>query len=195
MEGLHCLKYVLQKGDYMCKTDLKNAYFSVPLPKDSRKLAQFLSAWNLYEFLYLCFGLGLAPRKFTKLLKVPILVLRRLITRIIIYLDNLLILGNNMIKIFMTMDCDFPIATSKPCDKSEEVCARSCTRNRVLGVDCEFLNYGLSLLEEKIGKIKDQHLRLYKASEVSLLDLTKLIGKQSLTIQVVRSARLQFRFL
>ena len=32
MEGLK--KYVLQKRDYMCKTDLKDAYFSVPLHKD-----------------------------------------------------------------------------------------------------------------------------------------------------------------
>ena len=42
MEGLHCLKYVLQKGDYMCKVDLKDAYLKVPLHKDSRKLVRFL---------------------------------------------------------------------------------------------------------------------------------------------------------
>ena len=34
MEGLHCLKCVLHKGDYMCKTDLNDAYFSIPLHKD-----------------------------------------------------------------------------------------------------------------------------------------------------------------
>ena len=38
MEGLHCLKYVLQKGDYMCKIDLEDEYDSVPQLKDSRKL-------------------------------------------------------------------------------------------------------------------------------------------------------------
>ena len=42
MEGLHCLKYVLQKRDYICKVDLKDAYCSVPLHKDSRKLVRFL---------------------------------------------------------------------------------------------------------------------------------------------------------
>ena len=52
----------------------------------------------------------------------------------------------------------------------------------------------LSLPEEKIVKIKDQCLSLYKGSEVSLLDLTKLIGTLSSILQAVLPARLQFRF-
>ena len=104
VEGLHCLKYVLQKRDYMCKIDLKDAYFSVPLHKDSRKLVQFLWAGNLYEFLCLCLGLRPDPRIFTKLLKVPISVLRRLMISIIIYLDDLLVLGNSMSEIFTARD-------------------------------------------------------------------------------------------
>ena len=53
----------------------------------------------------------------------------------------------------------------------------------------------LSLPEKKIGQIKDQCLRLYNASEVSLLDLTKLIGTLSSTIQTVLPSCLQFRVL
>ena len=79
--------------NYVCKIDLKDAYFSIPVHKDSRKAVRFLWAGNLHEFLYLCFGLGPAPRIFTKLLKVPISVLRRLMIRVIIYLDDLFILG------------------------------------------------------------------------------------------------------
>ena len=104
VEGLHCLKYVLQKRDYMCKIDLKDAYFSVPLHKDSRKLVRSLWARNLYEFLCLCFGLGPAPRIFTKLLKIRISVLRRLMISIIIYLDDLLVSGNGMSEIFTARD-------------------------------------------------------------------------------------------
>ena len=33
MEGLQNLKYMLLTGDYMCKIDLKDADFSVPLEK------------------------------------------------------------------------------------------------------------------------------------------------------------------
>ena len=33
MKGLQNLKYLLEKGDYMCTLDLKYTYFSVPLEK------------------------------------------------------------------------------------------------------------------------------------------------------------------
>ena len=41
MEGLQNLKYILQKGDYMCKLNLKDAHFSVPLEKNSRQFVRF----------------------------------------------------------------------------------------------------------------------------------------------------------
>ena len=53
----------------------------------------------------------------------------------------------------------------------------------------------LPLPKENIVEIKNQCLSFYKASEVSLLDLTKLMGILSSTIQAVIPARLQFRFL
>ena len=52
----------------------------------------------------------------------------------------------------------------------------------------------LPLPKENIVEIKNQSLSFYKASEVSLLDLTKLMGILSSTIQAVIPARLQFRF-
>jgi len=58
MEGLHCLKDLLQPGDYMCKIDLKDAYFSIPLDQKSKKCTRFSWKGNLYEFECLYFGLG-----------------------------------------------------------------------------------------------------------------------------------------
>ena len=58
----------------------------------------------MYEFVCLCFGLRTALRILTKLLKVPVSVLRRLMIRDIIYLNDLLILGNSMNKIFLARD-------------------------------------------------------------------------------------------
>ena len=104
MEGLNLLQNMLQKGDYMCKLDLKDAYFCVPLKKESRKYVRFQWEGTLYEFLCLCFGLGPAPLIFTKILKVPISLLRRLQIRVIIFLDDMLLMSQTLEELLMSRD-------------------------------------------------------------------------------------------
>ena len=92
--------------------------------------------------------------------------------RVIIYLDDLLILGNSMSKIitardsviFLLQHLGFVINLKKRVFNPVQ--------------DIEFFDLivnsqamTLSLPKEKIVKIKDQCPSLYKASEVSLLDL------------------------
>ena len=78
MEGLHCLKFLLEQNDFMCKIDLKDGYFGIPLRKQSSLYVRFNWQGNLYEYLCLCFGLGPASKVFTKLVKIPIALLRRI---------------------------------------------------------------------------------------------------------------------
>ena len=96
MEGLQSLKYLLDQGDFLCKIDLKDAYFAIPLEKTSRKYKRFLWEGDLYKFTCLCFGLACAPQIFTKLLKVPFALLKRLNVRVVIYLDDMLIFGRSI---------------------------------------------------------------------------------------------------
>ena len=98
------LNHIIQEGDWMCKLDLKDAYFSVPLDRSSRKFVRFQWKGTPYEFLCLCFGLGPAPRVFTKLLKLPIFLLRKINIRVIIYLDDMLILSHTIREAHMTKD-------------------------------------------------------------------------------------------
>ena len=56
MERLHCLRNTLKKGDYMCKLDLKDAYFSVLLNPASRKFVRFLWSGKLYDFFTFVLG-------------------------------------------------------------------------------------------------------------------------------------------
>ena len=57
-----------------------------------------------YEFICLCFGLGPAPRIFTKLMKIPISILRRINISVLIYLDDMLIMGQTLEEIQMSRD-------------------------------------------------------------------------------------------
>ena len=101
-EGLHCLKFLPEQDDLLCKINLKEAYFSVPLNKNSQKFVRFQWSGSLYQFLCLCFGVW--PRIFVKLLKVPITLLRRVNIRIIIYLDHMLLMGRTLPEILMARD-------------------------------------------------------------------------------------------
>ena len=66
MEGIHLVKDLLHKEDWMVKLDFKDAYFAVPIHQDHRKLLQFHWKGKVYQFNCLPFGLSSAPRVFTK---------------------------------------------------------------------------------------------------------------------------------
>ena len=97
--------------------------------------------------------------------------------KVIIYLKDLLILGNGMSEIFMARDSEIFLLQ----DLGFGINLKKCLLDPPQEI--EFLRLivnsqtiTLSLPEEKIEKINDQCLRLYKASEV------KLIGTLSSTI-------------
>ena len=95
MEGLKNVQDLIEEGDWLVKLDLSDAFFLVPLHRDSRKLTAFHWKGIDYEFRVLCFGLSCAPIVFTKLLKVPMAFLRKMAIRAVMYLDDLPNLGRS----------------------------------------------------------------------------------------------------
>lgn len=79
----------------MVKLDLKDAYFTVSIWEKRQKFLKFIWKDNLFEFACLPFGLVSAPRVFTKLMKPVVCLLRHLVIRVIIYLDDLLIMAES----------------------------------------------------------------------------------------------------
>ena len=104
MEGLHLLRDLLQEGDYMCKIDLRNAYFIKPINQKYRKYLKFKWEGTLYEFLCLCLGLCPAPLIFIEITKVPISLLRRPNIRLIVYLDDMLIMVRSVQELIFHRD-------------------------------------------------------------------------------------------
>ena len=93
MEDLSHLPSVLRRGDFMCKIDLKDAYQTIPIAKKSRIYLRFLWRGKLYQFTCLPFGLRSSPRIFTKVLKPLLVYLRALGVRLLVYLDDILIMA------------------------------------------------------------------------------------------------------
>lgn len=60
--GLSLVKKPIQKGEFLCKLDVKDVYFSVALHKISQKYDRFPWWGSFYGFLCLCFDLEPGPR-------------------------------------------------------------------------------------------------------------------------------------
>ena len=196
MEGLHCLKYLLEKKDFLCKIDLKDSYFSVPLCMSSRKFVRFVWSGNLYEFLCLCFGLGPALRIFSKLLKVPKALLRRLNIRLKIHLDDILLMGRTLEEILMSRDTSvFLLQHLSFVINLKKLVLKPSQQIEFLGLKIDALTMTLTLTEENIEKVILKCQNLLSHSQTNVLELTKLIGLMSSTVQAILSACLKLRYL
>ena len=135
MESLLLIENTVKKN----KLDLKDTYFRSPLSEDARKYARFYWKGNLYKFFCPCFGLVPGPYIFTKSLKVPVVFLRRLSSLIIIYQDDMLIIGKSVEETLVYRDKVILLMQELGfCDKSGEIGNDSNTNNSVLGYKIRF---------------------------------------------------------
>ena len=81
-------------GDYIVSLDLKDTYFSVPIFRPHCKYLDFIWRDQRYDFTCLPFGYSLAPRVFTKIFKPIVAQLRVNGLRIVIFLDDILIIAS-----------------------------------------------------------------------------------------------------
>lgn len=92
MEGIHLLRDLLQDGDWMVHLDFKDAYLTIPIFLPHRLFLQFQRGPQIFEFTSLPFGLSSTPWCFTKMMKPMVEYLRAEGVRLIIYLDDILLL-------------------------------------------------------------------------------------------------------
>ena len=196
MEGLKDVKNLLRKGDWMCKLDLKDAYFSVPVNPRSRKLIRFLWKGTLYEFLCLAFGLGPAPRIFTKLMKVPVTLLRKLGIRIVIYLDDMLLMASSLEGIKLARDTTLFLFHHLGLVINMKKSVLDPDRIMdFLGIIVNSLSLSFSLPEAKVQKLTLLCQEAHTAPVITLRSLCSLLGKLRATAPAVTPAPLQLRYL
>ena len=85
--------YHERPGDWMVQVDLKDAYFTIPIHLHHQQFMRFRVERLCYQFTCLLFGLSCAPWTFTKVIKPLMTLLRTWGIRIIVYIDDMLILA------------------------------------------------------------------------------------------------------
>ena len=95
MASLKDVSQTLRRGDWAATIDLKDAYLHVPIASEHRRFLRFWWRGNRFQFRRLPFGLSSAPRTFTRLTWPLVTLCRANRVRVIVYLDDFLVLGRN----------------------------------------------------------------------------------------------------
>lgn len=87
MEDIQTIRKTARMVDWLAKIDLKDTYLSVPVREDCRRFLRFQWKSGVYEFLCL----SSAPLTIIKHLHQVVAYFRRMGIRVVIYLDDILI--------------------------------------------------------------------------------------------------------
>ena len=88
METVQSIRNSFQTGEWCTQIDIKDAYLHIPVQQRFRKYLRFTVDGVVYEFKTLPFGLNVAPRIFTLILKPVLAKLRGQGIRVQGYLDD-----------------------------------------------------------------------------------------------------------
>ena len=196
MEGIHTLRELLVRNDWLAKLDLKDAYFTVPIHRDHQKYLRFVVEQVHYQFTCLPFGLSCAPWAFTKVLRPVAAFLRTLGVRMIVYIDDMLIMGESpdvvrdhvTAMVALLEGLGFIVNT----DKS----VLSPTQQlEFLGLQVSSVDLHLRLPGEKIMQIRVEASQLLRAEICTARKLAQFIGRLNATAQAVFPAPLFYRHL
>ena len=96
MENLTTIKTLLKQGNFMMKLDLKDKYLTVAMNPQSQKYLRFIRKGKAYQFKALPLTWTfIAPLVFMKVLKPIAAFLRKQGIRLILYLDDMVIIGSS----------------------------------------------------------------------------------------------------
>lgn len=95
LEDSKVVRELLTSGCFMISIDLKDAYYLISVAESDRKYLRFQFQGKIYEFTCLPFGLNIAPYIFTKIMKPVVSYLRLLKILLVIYLDDILVIGRS----------------------------------------------------------------------------------------------------
>ena len=177
MDNIKVVLSSITPGCYMASIDLKQAYHSVKIQESFQKYLKF--EWDgLYQFTCYPNGLAPCPRKFTKLMKVPLSHLRELNHFVIAYLDDFFMKAKSKAKCDNTVYAVITILqklgfTIHP-DKSS---LEPSTVVIFLGFVIDSIKMTVTLTEEKKVKLTALIDKVFSKNSVTIRIVASLVGK------------------
>lgn len=196
MEGVNTVKYTIRKGDWLAKVDLKDAYFSVAFNPSQRKFFYFKWGEKIFQYVSMFFGLGPAPRVFTKLLKPIIGFLRQQGLRLVVYLDDILIIGHSREETQEAVKQVVGLLESLGFVIQEEKSVREPSQSlEYIGLMIDTISMSFILPQKKKEKLVEQCGRAFKSKTITLRELASILGILNWVGQSVNYAPANYRDL
>ena len=196
MEGMGTLRELLRVNDWMVKVDLKDAYFTIPIHTDHQPYLRFIVGQEHYQFTCLPFGLSCAPWVFTKVMKPVVIFLRARGMRMIVYIDDILLMADTAAQAvshlealtFLLTGLGFIINVQKSITTPSQ-------QIEFLGLKVDSVSLHLSLPGEKLHHIRMEVRQHLQRPQVTARQLAQLLGKLNAASQAVLPAPLFYQSL
>jgi hypothetical protein len=200
MEGIPALRDLVEKDDFMTKIDLKDAYTVVPIHPQSRKYLAFSHRNKVYHYSSLAFGLSVAPRIFSKLMRYAAEPLRQTGIYLVYYLDDLCILTKSVTEAHRVttqvlqhlQQLGFLINWEKSSIQAKHV-------QEFLGFVFDTKKMTIQVPTLKLTKLISRIRQLKRAQEISQWKscrwIAALLGKMTAMLPAIGEALLHLRYL
>ena len=196
METLNSALKMLRKGDYLASLDLKDAYFSIPIAENHRKYLRFIWKDQRFQFRCLPFGLTSAPQVFTKILKPVVAYLRKQGIRLVVYLDDILLIASSKQECIRHLNKAIILLTSLGFVINEgKSCLVPSQQIQFLGFMLDSRTMMLSVPDSKCESIVAKCKHLLKSDVVSIRQVSSTVGALVAVSQAVPSANMFCRHL
>ncbi len=196
MEGVNTLRYTVRQGDWLAKIDLKDAYFSVALNPSQRKFFCFKWKGKVFQYVSMPFGLGPAPRVFTKILRPIVGFLRQQGLRLVVYLDDILIIGHSREAAQEAVKRVVDLLESLGFVIQDEKSVREPSQSlEYIGLVIDTISMSFTLPSKKKLKLLEHCNRAYNSKTLALRDIASLLGILNWAAQSVVYAPAHYRNL
>jgi hypothetical protein len=185
------VKRAIFKNAYMAKIDLKDMFWQVPVhPRDQRFLGFHWQGKN-YTFNGLPMGLTSSPMIATKVFKPVIAKLQEMGHQVLIYIDDLLILGRTQAECEAAVRATLTLLDSLGVivnwDKSELIPTQVIT---YLGFEIDSAKMTIKAPANKIKNTKKELKKFLKSDTLSAREVASILGKINSLADAIFPARI-----
>jgi hypothetical protein len=190
-EHLTVLASVAKKNDWAAKIDLKSAYHNMLIDEDYRRWLGFWYDRVPYRFRGLPFGLNAAPRLFTKFMRPVVQTLREMGIRVVIYLDDLLFLGETQEVCLKSLTLAMSLLQSLGFVINMKKSILTPTQKILfLGTIVDFTTMCFLIPAEKARAIREMAVKLLIQRKCTARELASTVGRLNATSHMCRPMRL-----